>query len=197
MDFVKTGKLDFKSFVDSVITDLIRMQVQSRITGPLAGALNTFVGSMFGGAAGTSAPAASASLAHTGGVIGADSLQSRVVHPAVFADAPRFHSGGVVGKEVPIIAKEGETVFTPGQMVALGGAMNASPQVNVAVNIQNNVSNAEARTEVSRDANGNLNLNVFIEEVENRLARNVSRGNGLAPTLERRYGLNPAVGSYR
>lgn len=202
VEFVRTGKMDFKSFVDSVISDLIRMQIQSSITGPLSGALNAAIGSMFGsagaGAGSTaSAPAASFSMAHTGGVIGTDTLQSRTVHPSVFADAPRFHSGGVVGKEVPIIAKEGETVFTPGQMAALGGVMGASPQVNVQVNIQNHVANAEARTEVKRDGNGNLNLNVIIEEVENRMARNVSRGDGLAPTLERRYGLNPAVGSYR
>ena len=198
VDFVKTGKLDFKSLTDSIITDLIRMQVQSRITGPLAGALNTFIGSMFGSpAAGGTTAAVTTAVAHTGGVIGRDALASRSIHPAVFAGAPRFHTGGVVGAEVPIIAKRGETVFTPGQMAVLGGALQSQPQVNVSVNIQNNVGNAEARTEVSRDAGGNLNLNVIIDEVENRLARNVSRGNGLAPTLERRYGLNPAAGSYR
>ena len=44
--------------------------------------------------------------------------------------------------------------------------------------------------------NGNLGLDIVVEKVEGRLARNIGRGDGLAPTLERRYGLNPAAGSY-
>ncbi|MDD5297671.1 MAG: phage tail length tape measure family protein [Rhodocyclaceae bacterium] len=36
VSFVKTGKLDFKSMADSIITDLIRMQIQASITRPLA-----------------------------------------------------------------------------------------------------------------------------------------------------------------
>ncbi|WP_375695647.1 hypothetical protein, partial [Bartonella sp. AC66GZZY] len=54
--------------------------------------------------------------AHTGGVIGGDVLASRHVNPAIFSGAHKFHRGGVIGNEVPIIAKRGETVFTRGQM---------------------------------------------------------------------------------
>jgi tape measure domain-containing protein len=203
VSFVQTGKLDFTSLANSIIADLIRMQIQASITGPLSSAISAGIGSFFGsaGTAGASSaastPAITPSLAHTGGVIGADALASRTVSASLFADAPRFHTGGVVGKEMPIIAKQGETVFTPGQMAALGGALQSQPQVSVMVNIQNTSSAVEAKTETSRDNNGNVTLTVLIEEVENQMARNVSRGNGLAPTLERRYGLNPAAGSYR
>jgi lambda family phage tail tape measure protein len=34
--FVQTGKLDFRSLADSIIADMIRMQVQQNVTGPLA-----------------------------------------------------------------------------------------------------------------------------------------------------------------
>ncbi|MBB65524.1 MAG: hypothetical protein CMO81_10725 [Waddliaceae bacterium] len=199
VSFVTTGKLDFKSMADSIIADMVRMQIQSSITKPLAGALGGFLGdiagSIFGAPAGTGT--ASTATAHTGGVIGSDTLRMRSVSPAVFANAPRFHTGGIVGNEVPIIAKQGEAVFTPGQMKLLGGALQSKPNVNVSVRVENNASNAQARADVSRDSAGNMDLKIIIEEVEGNLSRNIGRGEGLAPTLERRYGLNPAAGSYR
>ena len=200
VSFVTTGKLDFKSMADSIIADMVRMQIQSSITKPLAGALGGFLGdiagSIFGApaGAGTAAPTATA---HTGGVIGGDHLSMRSVNMDVFAGAPRFHTGGIVGNEVPIIAKQGEAVFTPGQMKLLGGALQSKPNVNVSVRVENNASNAQARADVSRDSAGNMDLKIIIEEVEGNLSRNIGRGEGLAPTLERRYGLNPAAGSYR
>lgn len=192
VSFVQTGKMDFGDFADSIIADLIRMQIQSSITTPLAGALNTFIGGLFGGSGAAAAP-----TAHTGGVIGSDSLVTKSVHPSVFAGAPRFHTGGIVGNEVPIIAKKGEAVFTPGQMQLLGGALQSKPNVNVSVKVENNVAGAEASATVRRDSAGNLDLSIVIEEVETKMARNIGRGEGLAGTLERRYGLNPAAGSYR
>lgn len=187
VDFVQTGKLDFKSLADSIISDLIRMQIQSSVTKPLSNALGDFVGSLFGGS--------SVGTAHTGGVIGSDTLTPKIVSPSVFAGAPKFHTGGLVGDEVPIIAKKGEAVFTPGQMKMLGGAMNNG--VNVRVNIHNYAGNTTARADVQRDGSGGLDINIIVEEIESTINRNVSRGEGLAPTLERRYGLNPATGSYR
>ncbi len=70
------------------------------------------------------------------------------------------------------------------------------PQVNVKVNVNNNASNSQATASYSRESNGDLSLDVMIEQVEKNLSRNISKGSGLAPTLENRYGLNPARGSY-
>lgn len=75
--------------------------------------------------------------AHSGGIVGSDALRTTYASPAVFSNAPRFHSGGIVGDEVPIIAKRGEGVFTREQMKALG---DTGARVSVNVNVINNAS---------------------------------------------------------
>jgi hypothetical protein len=119
------------------------------------------------------------------------------VDPGLFAGARRFHTGGLVSGEVPIIARQGEAVFTPGQLRALGGAVAAKPQVNVEVNVINRASGVETRVEQQQQPDGSTRLDVIVEQMEARMARSISQGSGLAPTLERRYGLNPAAGAMR
>lgn len=52
VEFVKTGKLDFRSLADSIISDMIRIMIQQQVTGPLAKLLGDGIGSAFGGGAG-------------------------------------------------------------------------------------------------------------------------------------------------
>jgi lambda family phage tail tape measure protein len=49
VEFVTTGKLDFKSLVDSIIKDIARIVIKQQITGPLANALNGVFGGGTGG----------------------------------------------------------------------------------------------------------------------------------------------------
>ena len=74
--FVMTGKLDFNSLANSIISDLIRIQIQRAITLPLA----NFAMSLF-------APAASAALP-----LGAGDLMG--------VNANIAHSGGLLGSEI-------------------------------------------------------------------------------------------------
>ncbi|WP_434517195.1 phage tail tape measure C-terminal domain-containing protein (plasmid) [Dechloromonas sp. ARDL1] len=198
--FVMTGKLDFNSLANSIISDLIRIQIQRAITLPLA----NFAMSLFAPAASAALPLGSgdlmgvnANIAHSGGLLGSDGLPSRIVDPGLFAGARRFHTGGLVSGEVPIIARQGEAVFTPGQLRALGGAVATKPQVNVEVNVINRASGVETRVEQQQQPDGSTRLDVIVEQMEARMARSISQGSGLAPTLERRYGLNPAAGAMR
>ena len=69
--------------------------------------------------------------------------------------------------------------------------------VNVAVNVRNIAPGTRASADVRREPGGDLTLDIMIEQIEGGMARNIGRGQGLAPVVERRYGLNPAAGSLR
>lgn len=177
--FVTTGKASFSDFTNAIISDLTRVIIRQSITQPLMNGIGSYLGF---------------ATAHTGGIVGADSLATKPASSLAFAEAPRFHSGGIVGDEVPIIAKRGEGVFTREQMKALGD--NGST-VSISVNVINNAtSDVKASVSQSNQGNGKLNLDIMIEKIESSMSRNVSKGTGIAPALERRYGLNPAYGSY-
>lgn len=45
--FVRTGKLDFKSLANSIVDDMIRIQIQQSITAPLARIANSYIGGLF------------------------------------------------------------------------------------------------------------------------------------------------------
>jgi lambda family phage tail tape measure protein len=144
VQFVQTGKLDFRSLVDSIMADLTRMAIREGITGPLAGLLSG------GGGAATEAAGGGpfaglgtflAGLFHEGGIVGDSAVRSRMVDPAIFLAAPRYHTGGIAGlqpDEIPAILKRGEAVLTERQVAAMGernqGADGGRP-VTVVMNI--------------------------------------------------------------
>jgi lambda family phage tail tape measure protein len=130
VQFVQTGKLDFRSLVDSIMADLMRMAIRESITGPLAGLLSGGGGAAAGAAGGTSGGGLFgglgtflAGLFHEGGIAGDTGVRSRMVDPAIFLAAPRYHTGGIAGlqpDEIPAILKRGEAVLTEKQVAAMG-----------------------------------------------------------------------------
>jgi len=51
---------------------------------------------------------------HKGGIVGTTPAPVRIVNPNIFANARRFHGGGLAGDEVPAILQKGETVLPKG-----------------------------------------------------------------------------------
>ena len=213
VEWAMTGKFSAKDLFNTIAEEALRAAYRMAVVAPLNNILGSIFGaiggSIFGGTgiASTSSgtpmigdfPMSSGptAFAHGGGVIGRDAFPARMVDPRAFDTATRYHRGGIVAGERPIVARSGEGVFTPGQMQALAPVSDAKPVVHVAVNVRNTAPGARASADVRREPGGDLTLDIMIEQIEGRMARHIGRGEGLAPTLERRYGLNPAAGSLR
>ena len=138
--FVKTGKLDFRDLVTSLLADLAKLAARRFILGPIANALS----SALGGAGGIFA-----NILHAGGMVGA-SAPSRMVPAMAFAAAPRMHSGGVAGLShdgVPAILQRGERVLSrrEAQNYGTGGG------VNVTIMARDAESFRQSRTQVAAD----------------------------------------------
>ena len=220
------GKFDnigdaFRRLCDQMVIDWINAQIKMAMEGNSSGILGmvmegiSMAGSFFGAAGGmggmstemgamssgstyamnadlvSSAGQASfevpwyAAVSHSGWHVGMEAPPAvRAVSPALFHGAPRFHKG-LKPDEFPAILQKGETVVPRGGR--LGG--------NMTVNIYQ-AAGTKARTEEREDSQGNLTLDVIIENVEGSISRNVARGKGsLAGTLQQVYGLNRAAGA--
>lgn len=110
-DVLQSLKDSFLDFASSFLLEIAKMIAQQAIFNALQSASGSTSG-IFSTVLGA---AASAFSAHTGGMAGSPTLNKRSVNPGVFANAVRYHTGGVVGLqpwEVPIIAKKNEEVLT-------------------------------------------------------------------------------------
>lgn len=109
-DVFKSLKDAFQSFVSSFLVGIAQMIMQQAIFNMLKSA-STAMG--WGGFFATAA--SSVASAHTGGIAGSPGLNRRSASMGMFANAQKYHTGGVVGLqpwEVPIIAKKNEEVLT-------------------------------------------------------------------------------------
>ncbi len=138
--FVKTGKLDFRDLVTSLLADLAKLAARRFILGPIANGLS----GALGGAGGIFAD-----ILHAGGMVGSGG-PSRMVPTMAFAAAPRMHGGGMAGlrhDEVPAILQRGERVLSrrEAQSYGTGGG------VNVTIMARDADSFRQSRTQVAAD----------------------------------------------
>jgi lambda family phage tail tape measure protein len=176
VNFVKTGKLNFASLADSIISDLIRIAVQNSITKPLASAMGGMNwGSIF-------------------------SANGNIVGPDGAMPLKTYANGGIAKRPQVSIFGEGSTpeAYVPlpdGRSIPV--SMRGGGGANVVVNVNNNAGGTQATTKERTDSNGNRVIDVFIEQVKNSIAADITRGTGtVTSALERTYGANRAAGAY-
>jgi lambda family phage tail tape measure protein len=164
VEFVRTGKLDFRSFADSVISDLIRIQIRQALAGlasssemsGIGSAIGAFMG-MSGGSAGAVQLSGPGVTAHSGGIVGTN-LAHRSVDPGWFVNAPRMHFGGLAGDEVPAILQRGERVVPKG-----GGS---GLVVNQQIRVGGNVSQADIPQILAAARNGAVQAAIELKRRE-------------------------------
>jgi tape measure domain-containing protein len=190
-DFVMRGKGNFKSFVNSVMEDLLRMILRMQILLPLIQAMQAAFN--FGSPMTDAAIQNQINTMPGGGPVIAGSGKQNGGSWMVGNGVPRFATGGSFnvggngGTDSQLVSfraspNEQVTVTRPEQR---GGGST----VNVVVN--NNAPGTQARQE--RRADGGIDI--FIERVKQEIANDIARGGtALNAGLEGRYPLNPAAG---
>lgn len=113
LDAFRGGTDGARAFFNYIAEELARMMIRQSVLGPLS----TLLGGLLG------LPGIGAKVAHTGMIAGVSGGTDRIVDPAIFLNAPRYHSGGMVGlspDEVPAILQRGERVLNRAETAAYG-----------------------------------------------------------------------------
>lgn len=185
-DFVITGKANFADFAESIIRDLVRMQMQAAMGHMIKGissggwveAAATAIGGFFGFA--------------NGGIM------------SEFGSMPlkKYANGGVAYSPQVAVFGEGRTpeAYVPlpdGRTipVTMTGGQAAAPIVNINVH---EAPGTKTQVNQSQDGQGNLTLDIVVEQIEGKMASNLARGRSqIGTTMENVYGLNRAAGARR
>jgi hypothetical protein len=152
-EFVKTGKLDVKSLVSSIVVDFAQLAARKFLFAPLSAALSGALGGggLFGGLFGAASSTVAATVSHAGGMAGAGPL--RIVEAAAFLRAPRLHAGTpswLKADEYATILQRGERVLNRRETAAYErGHFGAPPVVNV--HVRDAESFRQSRTQVASD----------------------------------------------
>lgn len=190
VEFAMTGKLNFKQLAASIIKDLIRIAVQAAITNAIMAGFSLFSTPgatptpMGGTAAGSTAGMTPTTpMMAKGGIFGSG-LSS---HSNMVVDSPTFFS---FAKGQGLMGEAGPEAIMPLTRLP-GGDLGVKTETSKAtaipvmtVNIHE-APGTQTRVEQSEDGQS---LDVIIEQIEQSMQSRMSRGTGMAPFMDGRYG---------
>lgn len=139
VQFTMTGKLNFKDFARSVIEDLVRIQIQRSITGPLSNILGSIIGG-FSPGAGTTSSIANPNIAGTSYLL----ANGGIMTDGGLVPLKKYAAGGVARSPQVAIYGEGRMpeAYVPlpdGRTIPVtmkGGQASGDVSVTVNVNMQ-------------------------------------------------------------
>ena len=108
-------------------------------------------------------------------------------------EGPEYFTPGVNGVITPA-RKMTEALTSGSYTTALSGANKSG---DVTINVVNNANGTQATATERGGAGGSKIIDILIEQITGKMAGQIGKGQGLAPLLEGRYGLNPAYGMVR
>lgn len=111
IDGTKSFEAAFSDMTNSILADIGKMLVNQFITKNIVGA----VGGLFGSVGSLSGPDGQG-----GAGLGIDTFGNHYGGLIGFGQHRRMHGGGIVGDEVPTVARKGEVMFTPEQLPVIG-----------------------------------------------------------------------------
>lgn len=123
----------FRSFAADFLRQIAQMILKQALLNALQAAGGGGGGGSGGGIGSTIASAVNSLFKHSGGTI-AEGGTRRMMPLSAFANARRFHTGGMPGlkrNEVPTITEDTEGIFTKGQMAALAPVGKSAGSVKI------------------------------------------------------------------
>jgi len=196
VEFSRTGKLNFTSLANQIISDMIRMQIQAAQASFLSssgGGLLSFLGNVFGGGGSGGLPTTYAVA--NGDVFNSPSVSAYrntiVSSPTLFkfAQGGAFQNNGVMGEAGP------EAVMP---LTRINGKLGVRAQGGgggVVVNIIEAPGGGGKTSQ--RNEGGQTIIDVMVEKIKSSIAGDITRGNGAIPgSMERTYGLSRMGGAY-
>jgi len=198
VSFTKTGKFSVSDMATSIISDLIRIQIQQSITRPLGNALASFMPSFFGPSSPAAAQPAGLTLQSSpmisslipsakGNVFqspGLSAYSGQIVNtPTTFAFAK---GGGLMGEAGP-------EAIMPLTRAANGklGVQSTGGSSNVQVIVNNNSTNTQIDKKESTDSRGNRSVELTISDM---VAGEVRRsGSSVHNAVRGTFGASPKL----
>lgn len=176
--FVRTGKADFGSLIQSMLADILKLEIKASMSNiwKSAGGLSGIIGSVFG------SPAASGTGAGTeavGSLFGAQVSGARAL------------GGPVLAGKTYIVGEKGPERFT----ASSSGTITPNDQLggtppNVTVNVNNNMPDQAAVSAKPKMNNGQLEIEVMIQKI---VASDLNRNGPITQGLSNTFGLGRSV----